>query len=182
MSGSSSNCASGPVDAFAPPRAAQPIGARKEIEILDDRQIAIERKLLGDITEPLASRRTRGMEIDASHAQRAMGWREQAAEHAEGGRFACPVRPEQTEHLAAPNLETYMIHCGEGAKLPNQIIDLDDQPVSPPLRAGCSSVIAAAGRSGVAWRKRSIKPSSNRACSRRHRGASRGSRRPVRRP
>ena len=115
-----------PGDALTPSRAAQPVGARKEFEILDNRQIAIERKLLCDITEPLASGSARAVKVDASHSQRAMRWREQAAEHAEGRRFARPVRPEQTEHLAAPNLEADVIDGGEGAELPDQIIDLDN--------------------------------------------------------
>jgi hypothetical protein len=50
------------------------------------------------------------MKVDASHSQRAVRWREQAAEHAERRSFAGSVRPEQTEDLAAPNLEARMVN------------------------------------------------------------------------
>src|SRR5216683_3992952 len=119
-----------PGNALTPSCAAQSIGARKEIEILDYRQIAIERKLLGDITELLAGGRACAVKIDASYSQRAMRWREQAAEHAEGRRFARPVRPEQTEHLAAPNREAHMVNGGEGAEPPHQIVDRDNHLVA----------------------------------------------------
>src|ERR1700751_4995738 len=83
-----------PGDAVAPAHPTQPIGARKELEVLDDRQIAVERKLLGDITELLPGGSASRVKVEASHSQRAMRWREQAAEHAEGRGFAGPVRPE----------------------------------------------------------------------------------------
>jgi hypothetical protein len=57
-----------PSYAVAPSCATQPIGVRKELEILDDREIAVERKLLGDITEPLAGGGARAAEVDAGYA------------------------------------------------------------------------------------------------------------------
>src|SRR5580704_9663310 len=111
---------------LTPSSAAQPIGARKEIEILGYRQIAIEREFLGDITELLAGGSARSVKIDTGYSQRAMRWREQAAEHAEGRRFARPIRAKQAEDLAAANGEAHMINGGEGAEVPNQVFDLDN--------------------------------------------------------
>ena len=74
-----------------------------------------------------------------------MGRREQAAEHAESGRFSCAIGTEQAEHLATANLETDMVHGREGAKLADQIIHLDDHLLATGLLAHAPVPLRRAG-------------------------------------
>ena len=69
------------------------------------------------------------VQVDARHLQRAAGGREQAAQHAERGRLAGAVGPEQAEDLAALDLEADVIDGGESAEPPDQIVDLDHRLV-----------------------------------------------------
>src|SRR5580704_705856 len=114
--------AEGPFDAIPLAAAAEAVGAAEEIEVLDDRELAVKRKLLGDITNLLPGRGPRGVQIDSRDAQRAAGSGEQAAQHAERGRLAGSVGAQKAEDLAAVNLEADMIDRGERSELPHQIV------------------------------------------------------------
>ena len=103
----------GPIDALAAPAPAQAIGAGEEGEVLADRELPIEGEFLRDIADPLAGGSPRAGEVDAGDAQRSAGRGEQAAEHAEGGRLAGAVRPEETEDLAAGDVEADVVDGGE---------------------------------------------------------------------
>ena len=104
----------------------QPIGAGKELEVFADRQLAIERELLGDVADALPGRGAGMVQIDSGHAQRAAAGREQSAQHPKGRRLAGAVGPEQSEDFAALHFEADVIDGREGAKTPNQIVHLHD--------------------------------------------------------
>ena len=152
-----------PGDAFALAAAAQPIGAGEEVQVLDHGELAIERELLRHVADALPGRGAGVAQIDAGDAQRAAAGRQQTAEHAERGRLAGPVGPEQAEDLAAVDLEADMIDGGERAELPDEIVDLDDRFVSLSGPAAEPSVNdAATGCDPTAARSKTMKPSSNR--------------------
>ena len=58
-----------------------------------------------------------GADIEAGDRARAAAGRENAAEHADGGRFARPVGPQETEDFAPVDLEADAI---DGHELPNR--------------------------------------------------------------
>ncbi len=130
--------------------AGEPIGAGEEVEVLGDRQLAVERELLRHVADALARRGARRAQVDAGDAQRAAGRRQQAAEHAEGGRLAGAVGAEQAEDLAGLDLEADVVDGGEGAELAHQIADLDGVVAvvgAPCVRPSESDRGAAAPRS-----------------------------------
>ncbi len=76
---------------------------------------------------PMRSLHLLGLPRDVSPATRAapsLG-REQAAEHADGGRLARAVGAEVAEDLARRHLERDVVHRGEGAEAAGQPVDLD---------------------------------------------------------
>src|SRR6266545_5240921 len=83
-----------PVDALLFSLAAQVICAGEKFEIFTDRQLAIERKLLRDVTDSLTRRGARAPEIHAGDAKCTAGRRQQSAEHAKRGRLAGAVGTE----------------------------------------------------------------------------------------
>ncbi len=70
----------------------------------------------------------------------AAGGAQQAAQHAEDGRFAGAVRPQQAEDLAPAHREADVVHGGEGAEAADQVGDRDGigapSPRPPPARGG----------------------------------------------
>src|SRR3546814_13310147 len=91
------------LDRFALRLPIETIDASKEIQILADAEIAVERKFLRHIAKRTARLRPRGAQIETRHPAVAARRRQKAAEHLEGGRFARPIRPEQPDYLAARN-------------------------------------------------------------------------------
>ena len=87
-------------DLVALARAAEPIDAGEEFQILPDAEIAIEREFLRHVAEPVARVRRGAAQVEAGDAALAAGRLEQAAQHFEGGGLARAVRAEQAEDLA----------------------------------------------------------------------------------
>ena len=85
-------------------------------------------------------------QVDAGHAQRAAGGRQQAAEHAKGRRLAGAVGAEQAEDLAALHLEADVIDRGEVAELAHQVAAPrpTDRPRPWPARGSTGRAGAAA--------------------------------------
>ena len=77
---------------------------------------AVERELLGHVTDPLARRSARATQVHSRHAQGPAGSGQQSAEHAKRSGLARAVGTEQAEDLAPLNIETDMVN---GTKLPN---------------------------------------------------------------
>ena len=80
---------------------AQTIDAGKEIKVLANGKIAIEREFLRHVAEPVAGLRGIAPEIETSHPALTLCWLQQTAEHLESGGLAGAVGAEQTEDLAA---------------------------------------------------------------------------------
>src|SRR4029453_3441680 len=83
-----------PSDALLFALATQAIRAGKKFQVFTDRKLAIERKLLGDITDALTCRGAGSPEIHAGNAERAAGSRQQSTEHAKGSGLAGAIRSE----------------------------------------------------------------------------------------
>src|SRR5260370_36431263 len=79
-----------PGNTLTPSSAAQPIGACKAIEILGYRQVAIERKLLGDITALRAGRPARSRCILTHQSAVALAERGATGQHSGSGALARP--------------------------------------------------------------------------------------------
>src|SRR5262249_36243658 len=119
-----------PVDAVALPARAQAVSTSEELEVLCHRKLAIEREFLRDIANVLACRGSRIAQVRPRHLQRPAACRQQATEHAEGGRLAGPVRPQQSENLAAPYVKSHAVDGGEAPKASKEIAHLDDHLIA----------------------------------------------------
>ena len=58
-----------PVDALASPRAMEAIGAGEEVEVLRDRELAVERELLRHVADRLPCMRRAAAQVRASHRE-----------------------------------------------------------------------------------------------------------------
>ncbi len=105
--------------------AVQSVGAGEEIEVLGDRELAVERKFLRHVADVLARRGARPAQVEAGDAQRSGSGGQKPAQHAERRRLARAVRTEQAEDLAATNFEADVIDRREGAELAHQVVHLD---------------------------------------------------------
>src|SRR5258706_385687 len=98
-----------------------------EIEVLPDRQVFPERETLRHVTDfALDIGRLRHHVVAQAGAAARIG-REQAADHADRGRFAAAVRPEEAEDLAARHLEAQVAHHMLVAEALVQALDVDGQ-------------------------------------------------------
>src|SRR5208337_1658445 len=96
-----------------------------QLEILSDRQLAVEREGLRHIADVAT-----GLHIVRAHRlaeqlARAAGRRQEADQHFHRRRLAAAIRAEKAENLAARDLETDVIHRDEVAELPRQPLGLD---------------------------------------------------------
>ena len=105
--------------------AAQTVGAGEEFEVFGHRELPVERELLGDVADALPGRGAGVAQVDARHAQRAAGGRQQAAQHPKRRRLAGAVGSEQPEDFAAMDFKADVIDRREGPETPDQIVYLD---------------------------------------------------------
>jgi hypothetical protein len=96
-----------------------------ELEVLSPGELVVERRVLEDEADALAH--TSGIldDIDAGHASRARGRREQGAEDGDGRGFPGPVRAEETEYLPVLDLEVNASHRFQLAVSLDQALGLD---------------------------------------------------------
>src|SRR5262249_23643845 len=99
----------------------------EELQVLDHRELPVERKLLGHVADALARFSPCVPKVCPGHAQGAARRRQQAAEHAEGRRLARSVRSKQAKDLAAAHLEAAVATGGKAPNPPDQVADLDDR-------------------------------------------------------
>ena len=59
----------------------------------------------------------------AEHFDVALGRIQQSEQHLDGGGLAGTVRPEQTEHFAAPHFEIHIVHCARFGTAPKILED-----------------------------------------------------------
>ena len=119
-----------PGDALALACAAQAIGAGKELEVLIDRETGHRAKTSAPRSRVVWRASAREVRRSAPATRKVpLGGGQQAAEHAEGRAFACAVRAEESEDLAAADAEADMIDRGEVAEGAHEIMHFDRHPV-----------------------------------------------------
>ena len=79
--------------------------ATVEVEVLIGRERAVDGYRLGDVADAGAHAQAVVADVVAGHERAALGGLEQRGEHADGGRLARAVGPEQAEHLARSDRE-----------------------------------------------------------------------------
>src|SRR6516164_7825463 len=81
------------------PPVAQLIDARDEVEILEDGEVLIEAETLRHIADLPADARRLAGDVETETGALAAIRRQQSAEHADGGRLAAAVGPEEAADL-----------------------------------------------------------------------------------
>jgi hypothetical protein len=83
------------------PHARYAVELRRQHQVLVHREVAVERRHLGQVADAGFRRHRFGQQVHAADADRAARGREIARQHLHRGRFPGAVRPEEAEHLAA---------------------------------------------------------------------------------
>ena len=78
----------------------QPVEPRHEFQVLGNRQILVERELLGHVADLALDLQRLGPEVVAEHRALALVGRQQAAHDADRRRLARAVGPEKADDLA----------------------------------------------------------------------------------
>ena len=87
-----------------------------QLEILPDRELAVEREGLRHVADVLARLHVVGAHRLAEQLGRAFGGRQEAGQHLHGGGLAAAVRAEEAEDLAAPDAKADMVDGDEIAE------------------------------------------------------------------
>ncbi len=93
------------LDALAPLAPGHAGHAAVEVEVLVGGERAVDGDRLGDVADAGAHREAVAADVIAGHQRAPVGGLEQGREHADGGRLARAVGPEQAEHLAGCDRE-----------------------------------------------------------------------------
>ncbi len=101
------------------------IDAAEELEILLDREIAIERELLRHVADVLAHAFRIAGDIDAGDDGAASARPQQAAEDADDGRLPRAIGTEEAHDFALGDLEAHMVDGDEIAEPLDQLIGHD---------------------------------------------------------
>ena len=96
-----------------------------EIEVLPDRQLAVEREGLRHVADPIAGGQVVGVHGLAEELRLALGGGEKAGEHLHRGGLAAAIRAEESEDLAAADGEAHAIDGGEAAEALREVRGLD---------------------------------------------------------
>src|SRR4029077_650182 len=117
--------------------ARQSVDVGEIVEVLRDRQIAVERELLRHVAETRTRAARGARQVDPRDAGITARWHEQHAEHAERRRLAGAVGPEQAVDLAGAHFEADVIGRHEVAESPGQTLGAHQYPIGP-YRPGAS--------------------------------------------
>ena len=157
------------------------------------RQVVVEREALAHVADAPLDLLGLVRHVEAEHAARARGRREQPAQHADRGRLARAVRAQEAEHLALLDRQRDVVDRDEGAERAREVDQLDGRASgsrrrgcargtrpratrarargrSPRCRRGGARARARARRRADSRRKRSRSPNASRSCTARHRG------------
>src|SRR5581483_3812037 len=104
-------------------------------DILLHGQVGVEGNFLRHVSDTCADLARLGANVKARHSCLAFARREQAAEHANGGRFPRPIGTEKPEDLAAPYLKGDMVNRRERAKTASEIIGNNERVVGHEMPA-----------------------------------------------
>ena len=97
-------------------------------------QVIVQGKALGHITDVLFDLGVFPDDVETSHLTLAAGGQEQPVEHADGGGFARPVGPQETENLPPVDLKADVVHRLKIPEMAGEIFDHDGLfPAAPSL-------------------------------------------------
>ncbi|GLK58309.1 hypothetical protein GCM10017624_04660 [Azotobacter vinelandii] len=117
------------VEHFADARRALRLGeveqAGVQLQVLQDRQFAVEGERLGHVAHPPARVDVLRVHRLAEQQGLALAGRQQAGEHLHGGGFAAAVGAEEAEDFPAFDAEVHVVHRDEVAEAAGQAMGLD---------------------------------------------------------
>ena len=92
------------------------VDAAVEVDVLLDGEVLVEREPLAHVADVGLDQLGLRADVEAGHGAPAAAGGENAAEHADGGRFAGPVGSQETEDFALGHLEADVIDGHETAE------------------------------------------------------------------
>ncbi len=101
------------------------VDARKEIEVLANRQVVIQREFLRHVTDALADSFRSQISTCATQLHGSAGQVQQPAEHPDGCCLARAIRSEKPVYFSIPNLQADIFYRGECSELFDQICRTD---------------------------------------------------------
>jgi hypothetical protein len=116
------------------PRALHPIDAAEEVQVLHDREIAIERELLRHVADMLAHTLGKSRDVVACDGRLAVARPQKAAQDSDGRRLARAVGAEEADDLSRLRFEADRVHRNEIAEPLGQAIS-DDSDLADRRRA-----------------------------------------------
>ena len=116
-------------DALLERRLGEAVDRAEEAQVLDHREIEVERELLRHVAEPVLPLLGVLGDVEAAEAGDAAGGRrQQAGQHPDRRRLAGAVRAEEAEDAAAGDVEADRVDGGEAAEPPRHAAHRDDRP------------------------------------------------------
>ena len=106
-------------------RTVQPVHGGKELQVLAHGEVLEQRELLGHVADPQAQCFGLFGYAQAQHLDLAVAGRQQAAQHADGGRFAGAVRAEETVYVGPRHGQVHAVHGHQVAEAPGQAAGAD---------------------------------------------------------
>ncbi len=140
------------------------VDAGDELQVLQDRQVLVEREALRHVADVVLDLLALGADVVAERRAAAAVGRQQPAQHAQGGGLAGAVGAEEAVDLAAAHAHRQVAHDHLAAEGLGQPLDLDGDVAAScrylrawlTLAAGCTATVTgwptrkSFGRSGIA--------------------------------
>jgi hypothetical protein len=119
-----------------PARAApHPFDLRHEVEVGRHRQVRVEGRVLGQVSDAAPHLERLGEDVEARHTRRARAGRHEAREDLHRGGLAGAVRAEKADDAALVDAEGHAVDRGDRPVVLGKLIDLDhDMARCPPGR------------------------------------------------
>src|SRR5262249_19474998 len=117
--------ADGPLPPLPVPLAAQAVGRREEVEVLEGGQVLVERELLGHVADPAPDLLAAPADVEAVDRRVPLGRREQPAEDPDERRLAGAVGAEQAVDLAAGHRQRHLVEGTEAPEIARDLAHLD---------------------------------------------------------
>ncbi len=111
--------------AFGAARFGDTVDAAEEVDVLFHREVVVERELLRHVTDVLFDGFRLRHHIQAAHGCAAGSGQQQPAQHADGGGFARAVGSQESENLAAADVEIHMVHGDKVAEAFHELANFD---------------------------------------------------------
>src|SRR4029078_461757 len=105
-----------------------PISSGEELDVLLDREVVVERKLLRHIADAPLDLFGWKTDADPSHHGASRRGGHQPAQHPDGSGFAGAVRSQEAEDLARLDVQVQVGNGGEIAEALGQFLDADCWP------------------------------------------------------